>query len=49
MATEALISSVRLDSKAARAGIGPGDRLLKVNGETVRDLIELSFALSEKK
>jgi len=49
MATEALISSVRPGSKAARAGLSPGDRILKVNDETVRDLIELSFALSETK
>ena len=49
MSTEAVISSIKPDSKAERAGLSPGDRILKVNGETVRDLIELSFALSEKR
>ncbi len=49
MTSEAVISSIKPDSKADRAGLSPGDRILKVNGETVRDLIELSFALSEKR
>ena len=49
MATEALISAVKPGSKAARANLGPGDRILKVNDSVVRDLIELSFALSDKK
>jgi putative radical SAM enzyme (TIGR03279 family) len=45
--TNALISSVFPGSRAERAGIKPGDRLLKVNGTEVRDLIDLSFLLAE--
>ena len=47
MTTSALISSVFPGSRAERAGIKPGDRLLKVNGAEVRDLIDLSFLLAE--
>ncbi|HWR31480.1 MAG TPA: DUF512 domain-containing protein [Negativicutes bacterium] len=48
MAAGAVISAVQQGSKAARAGLVPGDRLVRVNGEAVRDLIDLSFALSEE-
>ena len=44
----AVISAVQQNSKAAQAGLVPGDRLVRVNGEAVRDLIDLSFALSEE-
>ena len=47
--TEALVAAIRPGSKADRIKLEPGDRILKVNGETIKDLIELSFALSEKK
>ena len=48
MTAGAWISAVHPDSKADRAGLVPGDRLVRVNGEKVRDLIDLSFALSEE-
>ena len=48
MAAGAVISAVQQGSKAARAGLVPCDRLVRVNGEAVRDLIDLSFALSEE-
>ena len=38
-----LIFDVEKGSLAARAGVEPGDVLLKVNGEPVRDLIDLVF------
>jgi putative radical SAM enzyme (TIGR03279 family) len=49
MAAGAVISAIQPNSKAARAGLAPGDRLVRVNGGVVRDLIDLSFALSEEK
>ena len=48
MAAGAVISAVQPNSKAARAGLAPGDRLVRVNGGTARDLIDLSFALAEE-
>ncbi len=41
--TGLLIFNVEKGSLAARAGIEPGDVLLKINGEPVRDLIDLVF------
>ncbi len=49
MSAGAVISAVQPNSKAARAGLAPGDRLVRVNGGTVRDLIDLSFALAEER
>ncbi len=49
MAAGAVISAVQPNSKAARAGLAAGDRLVRVNGGTVRDLIDLSFALAEER
>ena len=49
MAAGAVISAVQPNSKAARAGLAAGDRLVRVNGRTVRDLIDLSFALAEER
>lgn len=43
----AVISAVQPNSKAVGAGLVPGDRLVRVNGRKVRDLIDLSFALAE--
>ncbi|MBP2665707.1 MAG: hypothetical protein H6Q76_687 [Firmicutes bacterium] len=48
MAAGAVISAVLPNSKAARAGLVAGDRIVRVNGQTVRDLIDLSFALTEE-
>ena len=48
MTAGAVISAVQPNSKAARAGLVAGDRILRVNGQTVRDLIDLSFALTEE-
>ncbi len=49
MSAGAVISAVQPNSKAFRAGLAPGDRLISVNGEKLRDLIDLSFALAEEK
>lgn len=43
-----VIAAVHPDSIANEIGLVPGDRLLAVNGEFVRDIIDLSFALSEE-
>ena len=48
MTAGAVISAVQPNSKAARAGLVAGDRIVRVNGQTVRDLIDLSFALTEE-
>lgn len=45
---EGYISRVRPGSLAAEAGIEAGERLVAVNGQRVRDLIELSFALAQE-
>ena len=43
-----LISAVAPDSLAAELGLVPGDRLLAVNEQPVRDIIDLSFALADE-
>jgi putative radical SAM enzyme (TIGR03279 family) len=43
-----IISQVIPGSIADEIGLVSGDRLLSVNGEAVRDLIDLSFALAEE-
>ena len=48
MTAGAVISAVQPNSKADRAHLEPGDRLLRVNGTAVGDLIDLSFALAEE-
>ena len=48
MTAGAVISAVQPNSKAERAHLEPGDRLLRVNGAAVADLIDLSFALAEE-
>lgn len=48
MTAGAVISAVQPNSKADRAHLEPGDRLLRVNGAAVGDLIDLSFALAEE-
>ena len=49
MSAGAIISAVEPAGKAERAGLVPGDEILRINGETVQDLIDLSFALAEEK
>jgi putative radical SAM enzyme (TIGR03279 family) len=44
----AIITNVHQDSIGEELGLVPGDKLLAVNGESSKDLIELSFALSEE-
>lgn len=44
----AIITNVSPDSIGEELGLVPGDKLLKVNGESCKDLIELSFALAEE-
>jgi len=44
-----LISKIQPNSLASKAGFQVGDCLVCVNGEPVRDLIDLSFALAEPK
>ena len=48
MTAGAVISAVQPNSKAERAHLEPGDRLLRVTGAAVADLIDLSFALAEE-
>jgi putative radical SAM enzyme (TIGR03279 family) len=48
MTAGAVISAVQPNSKADRAHLEPGDRLLRINGAAVGDLIDLSFALAEE-
>ena len=45
---ESLISGVRRHSLAEAAGIFPGERLVSVNGVHVKDIIELSYCLTEE-
>lgn len=49
MSAGALISAVQPGSKAEAAGLVIGDAILRVNGEKMQDLIDLSFALSEER
>lgn len=48
MSAGAIISAVEPAGKAERAGLVPGDEILRINGESVQDLIDL-FALAEEK
>ncbi|MGC9356494.1 MAG: DUF512 domain-containing protein [Anaerolineae bacterium] len=43
----ALITGVEPGSLAAKAGLRPGDRLLALNGEAVRDVIDVQILTSE--
>ena len=49
MSAGAVISAVHPSSKAQRAKLAPGDEILRINGESVKDLIDLSFALAEER
>lgn len=43
------ITSVIPGSRAARAGIEPGDELVSINGEEIRDVLDYRFYLADKK
>ncbi len=49
MSAGALISAIQPGSKAELAGLIAGDAILRINGEKLVDLIDLSFALSEER
>jgi len=44
----AVIAGIRAGSFAERIGLMPGDRIVTINGQPVRDLIEMQFALAEE-
>lgn len=48
MAYSGIIARVIPDSIAVEVGLEPGDRLISVDGESIRDIIDLSFALSDE-
>lgn len=48
MAYSGIISKVIPDSIAVEVGLEPGDRLISVDGESILDIIDLSFALSDE-
>ncbi|MCE5286218.1 MAG: DUF512 domain-containing protein [Pelosinus sp.] len=48
MKYSAVITNVHPDSIGEELGLVPGDKLLAVNGQSAKDLIELSFALAEE-
>lgn len=48
MAYNGIVARVMADSIAVEVGLEPGDRLISVNGESIRDIIDLSFALSDE-
>ncbi len=49
MALKALVAQVQPGSIAETIGLVAGDIILTVNGETVKDIIDLSFALADEK
>lgn len=44
----AVIAGIRADSFAERIGLKKGDRILTINNQPVRDLIDMQFALAEE-
>lgn len=48
MAYSGIIAKVIPDSIAVEVGLEPGDRLISVDGESILDIIDLSFALSDE-
>ena len=49
MALTGVIAAVAAGSLAERLGLAPGDKVRRVNGRKVRDIIELSFVLADEK
>lgn len=48
MAYSGIIARVLPDSIASEVGLEPGDLLVEVDGEKIRDIIDLSFALADE-
>ena len=48
MAYSGIIARVAPDSIALELGLEPGDSLISVDGENIRDIIDLSFALADE-
>lgn len=48
MAYSGIVARVAPDSIAAQLGLESGDRLITVDGESIRDIIDLSFALADE-
>jgi len=48
LAYNGIVAKVIPDSIAAQLGLEPGDRLITVDGESIRDIIDLSFALADE-
>lgn len=48
MAYSGVVARVLPDSIAMEVGLEPGDRLITVDGEHIRDIIDLSFALADE-
>ncbi|MBC8016302.1 MAG: DUF512 domain-containing protein [Sporomusaceae bacterium] len=48
MAYSGIVAKVVPDSIAAQLGLEPGDLLITVDGENIRDIIDLSFALADE-
>lgn len=49
MAYSGIVASVIPDSIAAQLRLEPGDHLITVDGESIRDIIDLSFALADER
>ena len=48
MAYSGIVAKVVPDSISDQLGLEPGDRLITVDGENIRDIIDLSFALADE-
>jgi len=48
LAYSGIIARVAPESIALELGLEPGDRLISVDGENIRDIIDLSFALADE-
>lgn len=47
LAYSGIISKVMPDTIASEVGLEQGDRLLAVDGQNIRDIIDLSFSLAD--